>query len=92
MVVRYDDYGNIYHEPPYTQAESDEMFRAMSGPIRAFSRPSPASADPVLPSSPSGPAPPLAPPAVSPYHRPKPSVGRLARRVRKSRGHSERQY
>ena len=38
MVKRFDRWGNAYHEPPYTDAEQDELYKRMSTVV-AFTRP-----------------------------------------------------
>ena len=39
MVKKYDNWGNAYHEPPYTRAEQDEFYRRTGGVV-SFTRPS----------------------------------------------------
>jgi hypothetical protein len=78
MVRRIDDKGGVYHEPPYTWDEEQELYRRMSGTksltrIHAGPRgPRP----PSLPAEQSGPAPePNSPDRHSPGHRSQSGAG-----------------
>ena len=39
MVVKFDKWGNRYHEPPYTPAEEDEFYRRIGGGPITVARP-----------------------------------------------------
>jgi hypothetical protein len=43
MVRRISDKGGVYHEPPYTEAEEDMIYKAMDGIVSTFRAPRPSS-------------------------------------------------
>lgn len=56
VVTKYDDWGNPYGEPPYTEEEEAEIYRATAN-VTAFTRP----VRPAAPPAPKGPPLPRAP-------------------------------
>lgn len=51
MVKKYDIHGKVYHEPPYTKAEENDLYARM-GSVSSFTRPCASTQEQQKPSQP----------------------------------------